>query len=244
MLRLGVNIDHIATLREVRKTIEPDPVQAALLVELAGADGITVHLREDRRHIQDRDVRLLRETIKTMLNLECGADLEMIKYILQFSPDQVTIVPEKREEITTEGGLDVVRKKDYIKQMVDILKVNDIKVSLFIEPDEQQIEASLEVLADAVEFHTGKYANSIKEDKLKELKRIEYSSKIAYNSGLKVHAGHGLDYINVFDIAKIDYIEELNIGHSIISRSIYVGLKEAVTEMKNILYRARGEIEK
>lgn len=242
MIRLGVNIDHVATLREARKTIEPDPIYAAVLAELGGADGITIHLREDRRHIHDRDVELLRKVIKTMLNLECGADLNMIKYITKFMPDQVTIVPERREEITTEGGLDVLSRKDEVKEFVDILRKEGIKVSLFIDPDEDQILASRDLGVDAIELHTGSYSNAKGDEVKRELERLIRGAELAYNNGIKVHAGHGLNYINVVSIAKIPQIEELNIGHSIISRSIFIGLKDAVKEMKEIIYKARGEL--
>jgi len=232
MPKLNVNIDHVATLRQARGTNEPDPVLAAYLAELAGAHGIVVHLREDRRHVQDRDLYILRETVKTRLNMEMAATSEMVRIATDVMPDMVTLVPEKREELTTEGGLDVVGDKKTVSKAVDKLKEEGLFVSLFIDPDEKQIKASKEIEADMVEIHTGSYAEADNEKKIeKELKKIELSVGIALDQELRVAAGHGLDYRNVEPIVWIEEIEELNIGHSIISRSVIVGIEEAVSEM-------------
>jgi len=232
MPKLNVNIDHVATVRQARGTNEPDPVLAAYLAELTGAHGIVVHLREDRRHIQDRDLRILRETVKTKLNMEMAPTDEMVRIASEVKPDMVTFVPEKREELTTEGGLDVIGNKKIISKAVNELKNNGLFVSLFIDPDEKQIKASGEIGADMVELHTGTYTDTKnEEEKDKELIKIEESVVIALDNELRVAAGHGLDYINVEPIAWIEEIEELNIGHSIISRSVIVGIEEAVSEM-------------
>ncbi|TFG77304.1 MAG: pyridoxine 5'-phosphate synthase [Thermodesulfobacteriales bacterium] len=232
MPKLNVNIDHVATLRQARGTNEPDPVLAAYLAELAGAHGIVVHLREDRRHVQDRDLYILRETVKTKLNMEMAATTEMVRIATDVMPDMVTLVPEKREELTTEGGLDVVGNRKTVSKAVDKLKEEGLFVSLFIDPDEKQIKASKEIGADMVEIHTGSYAEADNEKKIeKELKKIELSVGIALDQELRVAAGHGLDYRNVEPIVWIEEIEELNIGHSIISRSVIVGIEEAVSEM-------------
>ena len=232
MPKLNVNIDHVATLRQARGTNEPDPVLAAYLAELAGAHGIVVHLREDRRHVQDRDLYILRETVKTKLNMEMAATSEMVRIATDVMPDMVTLVPEKREELTTEGGLNVVGNRKTVSKTVDKLKEEGLFVSLFIDPDEKQIKASKEIGADMVEIHTGSYAEADNEKKIeKELKKIELSVGIALDQELRVAAGHGLDYQNVEPIVWIEEIEELNIGHSIISRSVIVGIEEAVSEM-------------
>lgn len=232
MPKLNVNIDHVATVRQARGTDEPDPVLAAYLAELAGAHGIVVHLREDRRHIQDRDLYILRETVKTKLNMEMAATSEMVGIATDVMPDMVTLVPEKRKELTTEGGLDVIRNKKAVSKAVDKLKNDGLFVSLFIDPDEKQIKASKDIGADMVEIHTGTYAEASNESKVdKELKKIERSVAAALNEDLRVAAGHGLDYQNVEPIAWIEEIEELNIGHSIISRSVIVGIEDAVSEM-------------
>ena len=241
MTSLGVNIDHIANVREARKTVEPDPVQMALLAELGGADGITVHLREDRRHIQDRDVRLLRETIKSRLNLEMAATEEMIQFALKIKPDMVTLVPEKREEVTTEGGLDVSRNEDYLRTIVTKLKAAKIPVSLFIDPIDIQITSSARINSDWIEIHTGNYAEASFLGQDKELAKIKEATLIARSKGLRVNAGHGLTYQNVEPIASINGIYELNIGHTIISRSIAIGLKDAVKEMKELIGNPRSE---
>ncbi|MGC9120818.1 MAG: pyridoxine 5'-phosphate synthase [Sulfurihydrogenibium sp.] len=242
-MRLGVNIDHIATLREARKTFEPDPVKGALIAIQAGADQITLHLREDRRHIQDEDLFRLKCELKDTnvpINLEMAPTLEMKNIALEALPNTVTLVPEKRQEITTEGGLDVVSLKDYLKDYIKELKEAGIKVSLFIDPDLEQVNASLEVGADAIEIHTGEYANSYGKNTEKEIQRIRETAIYAKEKGLKVYAGHGLNYENVVNIAKIKEIEELNIGHSIIANAIFLGLYEAVRKMKEIITKARG----
>ncbi len=239
MASLGVNIDHIANVREARKTIEPDPVPMALLAEIGGADGITVHLREDRRHIQDRDVRLLRETVHTKLNLEMAATKEMEKIALELRPDMVTLVPERRKEVTTEGGLNIESNNNRLKEIINNLQSNDIPVSLFIDPDRTQIEASSNIGALLIELHTGNYAEATTNEKLLELSRIQEATSIANNLGLRVNAGHGLTYQNVEPIARIIGIEELNIGHSIIARALSVGLTEAVREMRKLVSNPR-----
>ncbi|XHX80271.1 MAG: pyridoxine 5'-phosphate synthase [Stenomitos frigidus ULC029] len=239
MPTLGVNIDHTATVRQARRTVEPDPVAAAVLAELAGADGITVHLREDRRHIQDRDVRLLRETVRTHLNLEMAATDEMVAIALNIKPDYVTLVPEKREEVTTEGGLDVAGQADRMAQIVTTLQDSGIPVSLFIDADPRQIEASATMHAQFIELHTGQYAEAKAEaHRAKELTILKDGCEQAIAAGLRVNAGHGLTYWNVYPIACLPGMEELNIGHTIISRAILVGLERAVREMKQAM---RGE---
>ena len=236
MINLGVNIDHIATLRQARKTYEPDPVWGAAIAELAGADCITVHLREDRRHIQDRDVILLRQTVQTKLNLEMGNSPEIVGIACDVKPDQVTLVPEKREEVTTEGGLDVIKHFDALKQSIKKFNDLNIQVSLFIDPENDQVEASEKLGAQFVEFHTGTYANAVYEKDMEhELDKLVKVCEFAHKSGLRVNAGHGLTYKNVHAICQLPYLEELNIGHSIISRSVFVGLSQAVEEMKIIL---------
>jgi len=230
--KLGVNIDHIATLREARKTFYPDPVYAAVLVQLAGADGITVHLREDRRHIKDRDVYILKEIVKTKLNLEMSLSDEIIKIALDLKPDEVCIVPENRMEITTEGGLDIMKNYEKLKEIIPDFKKSNIKVSLFIDPDISRIEMASKTGADYIELHTGRYAEAKNEiEREAELKKLIDSAKIATQAGLKVNAGHGLNYQNVVPVARIEEIETLNIGHSIISYAVYVGLEKAVKEM-------------
>ena len=218
MVRLGVNVDHIATIREARKGREPDPVAAAVLVEMAGADGIVCHLREDRRHIKDRDLTLLRQVVKTHLNLEMAATSEMVNKAITVLPDMVTLVPERRQELTTEGGLDVVNNATYLEEVISTLRINNIVVSLFIDPDLAQIKAAARLGADYVELHTGLYANADDLNKvIEELEKIKSMAIAATKLGLGVSAGHGLNYQNVIDIAKIEQIEELNIGHSIIA---------------------------
>lgn len=238
MTKLAVNIDHVATLREVRKTIEPDPIYAAVLVELAGADGIVIHLREDRRHINDRDLKLLREVVKTKLNLEMAATEEMISIARDIKPDMVTLVPEKRHELTTEGGLDVLRNREILQENIPRLQEKEIIVSVFIDPDFEQIETSKNIGADAIEIHTGSYAEarSEKESQL-ECKKIVESAKFAKELGLFVKAGHGITYDNVKRLASIDEIEEYSIGHSIVARAVFVGLSTAVREMMVLLNR-------
>ncbi|MBN2498712.1 MAG: pyridoxine 5'-phosphate synthase [Deltaproteobacteria bacterium] len=239
-VRLGVNVDHVATLRQARGTSYPDPVTAAALAESGGADQITIHLREDRRHIQERDLRILRETVQTRLNLEMAATKEMSKIAYEFKPDMVTLVPEKREELTTEGGLDVAMKRDAIKDMVRFLKDGDIKVSLFIDPDIDQIRAAHKVNADAVELHTGSYCEAKNESIVKqEYGRLVDAAKTCAKIGLPVYAGHGLNLQNLAPVAALKEITEFNIGHSIVGRAIYVGMVEAVREMKAAILRAR-----
>ncbi|MDY6899932.1 MAG: pyridoxine 5'-phosphate synthase [Cyanobacteriota bacterium] len=237
MLTLGVNIDHIATIRQARRTVEPDPVAAAVMAELGGADGITVHLREDRRHIQDRDVRILRETVRTHLNLEMAATDEMLNIALDIKPDYVTLVPEKREEVTTEGGLDIVGQIHKIANIVDKLQSGGIPVSLFIDAEESQIEASVKVKAKFIELHTGRYAEAKSEvTRNMELDLLTYGCNQAIEAGLRVNAGHGLTYTNVYPIACIEGMEELNIGHTIVSRASLIGMEKAVREMKQIMH--------
>lgn len=238
--RLGVNIDHIATLRQVRGTRYPDPVAAAVEAELAGADQITIHLREDRRHIQERDLKVMREVVQTRLNLEMAATKEMVKIAYEFKPDIVTLVPEKREELTTEGGLDVAMRRDAIKEMIRYLKDGDVKVSLFIDPDIDQLRAAQKVNADAVELHTGAYCDAKSEQvRSQELSRIIDAAKTCAKLGLPVFAGHGLNLENVASVAAIGEITEFNIGHSIVARAVFVGIREAVREMKAAIIQAR-----
>jgi pyridoxine 5-phosphate synthase len=236
MTTLGVNIDHIATTRNARGGAEPDPVAAAAMVELAGGDAITVHLREDRRHIKDRDVKILSQTVKTRLNLEMAATEEMQKIALEIKPYSVTLVPEKRQELTTEGGLDVIKQKKYLKDYLKPLLDSGIIVSLFIDSDLEQVKASYETKAQFIELHTGKYAENFdtgKEDKT--FNDLKEATLFAQKLGLKVNAGHGLNYQNVKRILSIPGIIELNIGHSIISRAVFTGLPQAVKEMKYLL---------
>jgi len=236
MLTLGVNIDHIATIRQARRTVEPDPIAAAILAELGGADGITVHLREDRRHIQDRDVRILRETVQTHLNLEMAATPEMVNIALEIKPDYVTLVPEKREEVTTEGGLDIVSQLGKISKIVDQLQSAEIPVSLFIDADPPQIAASQQSQAKFIELHTGRYAEAkTAADRDRELAVLTRGTEEAIALCLRVNAGHGLTYQNVYPVACIPGMEELNIGHTIVSRAALVGMERAVREMKHII---------
>tara|TARA_Y100001968_G_scaffold59471_1_gene50510 strand:+ start:2257 stop:2994 length:738 start_codon:yes stop_codon:yes gene_type:complete len=240
MTSLGVNIDHIANVREARKTFEPDPVKMAFLAELGGADGITVHLREDRRHIQERDLNLLKETVHTRLNLEMAATKEMISIALNVKPDMVTLVPEKREEVTTEGGLDVIKNREKLIVLIQRLSDAAIPVSLFIDPIKEQIQCSAEIMAAWIELHTGKYATTKGNAQAKELAILKESAALAKSHGLRVNAGHGLTYQNVENIAVIKGMEELNIGHTIISRALAVGLSQAVKEMKSLIINPRG----
>ena len=236
MARLGVNVDHVATLRQARGGTDPDPLAAAVLVELAGADGIVVHLREDRRHIQDRDLRFLREMTRTKLDLEMAADGEMVKIALNIKPDLVTLVPEKRQELTTEGGLDVAGLRDRIQGVVTLLHNGGIPVSVFIEPDLNQVKAAHKISADFVELHTGRYANATRSKEAdSEFEAIAQAARLSYKLGIGVNAGHGLNYRNVKRLTHIPEIVEYNIGHSIIARSVLVGLVQAVKEMKALL---------
>lgn len=236
MPRLGVNIDHVATVRQARGVTYPDPVTAAGIVEMAGADGLVVHLREDRRHIQDRDLRLLREVIQTRLNLEMAATEEMVRIALAVKPETATLVPEKREELTTEGGLDVVKFFQSLKRAVQRLRKGGIVVSLFVDPRGDQIEAAAEVGADAIEIHTGHYCDAKTPAEADgEYKKILDAVREASRLDLKIAGGHGLNYVNVRRIAEIREIEELNIGHSIIARAVLVGLDRAVREMIELI---------
>lgn len=236
MANLGVNIDHVATLRQARFTPYPDLIEAAKICEKAGADGITVHLREDRRHIQDRDVYSLRKIVNTKLNLEMAATRQIVEIALRVVPDEVCIVPEKRRELTTEGGLDVWGQRRRLTGVVRRLKKKGILVSLFINPEPKQVRAAKEVGANYVELHTGTYAEAKgKTKQLKELRKLKQAGKLAVKMGLRLNAGHGLNYLNVRPVARIPGIEDLNIGHSIISRSVFVGLAQAVREMKRLI---------
>ena len=236
MPRLGVNIDHVATLRQARGGQEPDPVWAAALAELGGADGITIHLREDRRHIQDRDLRLLRQTVQVRLNLELAADSAIIDLALELRPEQVTLVPERREELTTEGGLDVVSQRQRITEAVNRCRHAGLEIALFLDPEPAQIEAALHLNVDAIELHTGRYANSHEGPPQRmELEALQVAAEAIVTAGVELHAGHGLNYRNVPPVARLDRMAELNIGHSIISRALFVGLERAVREMKNCI---------
>lgn len=236
MALLGVNIDHVATVRQARRTNEPDPVWAAALAELGGADGITIHLREDRRHIQDRDLRVLRETVAVKLNLELACDDEIVGIACQYVPPQATLVPERREEVTTEGGLDVVGQRQRVARAVGRLRDSGIETSLFLDPDLKQIAAAVEVGAEAVELHTGAYALAqVGADRQAELASLQAAARAILDAGLTLHAGHGLTYRNVQPIATIPGMCELNIGHSIVARAIMVGFREAVREMKLLI---------
>ena len=240
MVKLAINVDHVATLRQARGIDEPDPVTAAAICELAGAAGIVVHLREDRRHIQDRDVRLLRQTVKTKLNLEMGADEEIIAIALEVRPDMVTLVPEKRQELTTEGGLDVIGHLRHLTEVIARFREADIPVSLFIDPDLDQVRASRDVGATFVEIHTGRYCDATSEsDRDKEFELVARAAEEAYEKGLRVNAGHGLNYQTTARIAALPFIEELSIGHAVMARAILVGLDQAVREMLAICQNAR-----
>ena len=242
-MRLHINIDHVATIRQARRTDEPDPVRAAVLAELGGADGITVHLREDRRHIQDRDVRLLMETCRTGVNLEMAATTEMVALAVELQPMAVTLVPERREEVTTEGGLALEDEATgRLHDVLESLNGAGIKTSLFVDPDPRSIQRSAELGADAVELHTGEYANAWRPGAgaAAAVHRLRRAAALARSAGLDVHAGHGLTYENVGPVAALSEVEELNIGHSVISRSVFTGLERAVREMKEIIRSARG----
>jgi pyridoxine 5-phosphate synthase len=233
MIRLGVNIDHVATVRQARRALEPDPVAAAVLALLGGADSITVHLREDRRHINDRDVRLLRQVVTTLLNLELSVADEIVAIACEVKPDQATLVPERREELTTEGGLDVVVHQSAVAKAMKRLHKAGIAVALFIDPDLKQIEIAKKLGAKAVEIQTARYSEAKTNDgRLMELNALQESTEFAKRIGLNVHMGHGLNYENVLAIAQIPGVEELNIGHSIVSRAVLVGMERAVREMK------------
>jgi pyridoxine 5-phosphate synthase len=234
--RLGVNVDHVATLRQARKTTYPDPVTAAAMAELAGAGQITIHLREDRRHIQERDLKVLRATVQTLLNLEMAATQDMVKVAYEHKPDMVTLVPERREELTTEGGLDVNSQKDAISKVVKNLKDGDITVSLFIDPDLDQVKAAHKVGAARIELHTGRFCEArTDKDRQREFSRIVDAAKTAGKLGIGCAAGHGLNYENVRPIARLAEIDELNIGHAIVARAVLVGFERAVREMVDLL---------
>jgi pyridoxine 5-phosphate synthase len=235
MVELGVNIDHVATVRQARRTVEPDPVAAAVLAELGGADGITIHLREDRRHIQDRDVLILAQTLRTKMNFELSCAAQIVQIACNVKPQQATLVPEKRQEVTTEGGLDLRPKSQELQNAIAALKNSGILVSLFIDPDDQQVHLAKELGVEAIELHTGQYAEARGQEQLSQLQRLQHASQLANDLGLKLHAGHGLTYQNVRPIAAIAGMRELNIGHSIVSRAVLVGMKEAVREMKLLL---------
>ncbi|NWF76868.1 MAG: pyridoxine 5'-phosphate synthase [Nitrospirae bacterium] len=241
---LGVNIDHIATIRQARMGIEPGPVMAATLAILGGADGITVHLREDRRHIQDRDLRLLKEFVPVELNLEMAATGEMISIAVKTKPELVTLVPEKRQELTTEGGLNIKTQRKHLQETIKKIKEAGISVSLFINPDVEDVKVSKEVGADMVEIHTGMYANAKGKRQQKELSRVIRAIQSGLDLSLLVNAGHGLNYFNVSRIASIHGLRGLYIGHSIISRSVFVGLERAVREMKDIIKEAERRVSK
>ena len=233
-MKLGINIDHVATIRQARGTRYPSPIQAALLAESAGADAITLHLREDRRHIQDRDVEILRELLTTRMNLEMAVTDEMIEIATHIKPQDVCLVPERREELTTEGGLNVAANFEKIRRACNIFKDNGIRVSLFIDTEPEQLEAAARAGSPVIEIHTGHYANAASDaQSSQELERIQRAAKIASSLGLQVNAGHGLDYHNVYKIAAIKEIEELNIGHAVVAHAIFVGWERAVREMKN-----------
>lgn len=242
-MRFYVNIDHVATVRQARRTDEPDPVRAAVLAEMGGADGITVHLREDRRHVQDRDVRLLMETVRTGVNLELAGASEILDLACELRPMQATLVPEKREEVTTEGGLDLGarRTRAWVTPALEQLRARGVRTSLFIDPDEAQVRASLDLGVDAIELHTGEYANALgRSDRDAQLRRLREAAELGRELGLAVHAGHGLTYENVVPVAAIADIEELNIGHSVISRAVFTGLERAVRDMARIIRGASG----
>jgi pyridoxine 5-phosphate synthase len=241
-MRLYINIDHVATVRQARRTDEPDPVRAAVLAELGGAHGITIHLREDRRHINDRDVRLLMETVRSGVNLELATSPDILDLACELTPMQATLVPEKREEITTEGGLNLTSPEAQaaIGGAVERLEGAGIRTSLFIDPYSESLKASADLGAHAVELHTGEYANALGDARGEELKRLQQAAREGIDLGLAIHAGHGLTYENVTPVAALPEIEELNIGHSVISRAVLVGLERAVREMAELVRRAPG----
>jgi pyridoxine 5-phosphate synthase len=243
MVELGVNIDHVATLRQARRTYEPDPVWAAVEAELGGADGITVHLREDRRHINDRDVELLRRTVQCKLNLEMSTVAEVVEIAVRTRPAQATLVPEKREEVTTEGGLDLGRETGRVAEIVKRLRGEGVVVSAFIDPEEKQVALARQMGFEAVELHTGEYANANASGREAErqLKRLVNAGTLVRSAGMRLHAGHGLNYRNVLPVARIEGMGELNIGHAIVSRGVFVGLREAVREMKRVIGGVGGE---
>jgi pyridoxine 5-phosphate synthase len=235
-MRLCINIDHVATLREARGGVEPDPVSAAAICELAGADGIVCHLREDRRHINDRDLRLLRDTVKTKLDLEMAATDEIVKIAVETLPDLATLVPERRQELTTEGGLDVLGHRHHLRDVVRELRRHEIPVSLFIDPVPEQVQAARDVEADFIEIHTGEYANARTErEAAEQIEIIRQAAVMASGLGLRVNAGHGLNYLNITPFREVKEIEEVSIGHAILSRAVFVGLDRAVREMLQLV---------
>jgi pyridoxine 5-phosphate synthase len=240
-LHLGVNIDHVATLRQARGTNYPDPIKAALIAEKSGADSITLHLREDRRHIQDHDLHALKRAMQTRMNLEMAVTDEMLGIAAKIRPGDCCLVPEKREELTTEGGLDVASQVDKVADACSRLAEHDIRVSLFIDPDERQLDAAVQAGAPVVELHTGTYADTWGKEQQNELERVKSAAYYGRKIGLIVHAGHGLHYENVSAIARIPQIVELNIGHSIIAQSVFFGVSQAVSEMKRLMNEARAE---
>lgn len=242
MIKLGVNIDHVATLRQARGEGHPSPAQAALEAKRGGANGITVHLREDRRHIQDADLWEIKRRVQLPLNLEMALHPEIIRIALRLRPGKVCFVPEKRQELTTEGGLDALSKERLLKQAIRKMHQKKIQVSLFLDPSSKQIEVAARAGADAIELHTGTYANSANIGRIRELQRIRKAARLARSLGLRVHAGHGLDYKNVRGIIRIPEIEELNIGFSIVSHAVFVGMRKAVAEMKQLLKTVGGAV--
>jgi pyridoxine 5-phosphate synthase len=240
---LGVNVDHVATVRQARRAQEPDPVAAAVLATLGGADGITIHLREDRRHIQDRDLFVLRETVTTRLNLEMSVAEEIVAIALKALPDEATLVPERRQELTTEGGLDVIAHEAAIRAVVHRLKEAGIAVSLFIDPEPAQVDAACRVGAEAIELQTASYSEAkTASAQIAELDKLRQAARLAAERGLHVHMGHGLNYSNVIPIVQIPEVEELNIGHSIVARAVLVGMERAVREMKDTIVRYRHSL--
>jgi pyridoxine 5-phosphate synthase len=236
MPKLSINIDHVATLREARKSSEPDPIAAAIASELAGADGITIHLRGDRRHIKDRDLKILREVVKTSLNLEMAATQEMLEKAMEIKPDMATLVPEREGEITTEGGLNVVDNYEKLSQIIPKLQINGMLVSLFVNPEIESIKSAAKLKTDFVEINTAKYSEAKNlGEKIEELEKIEKMVELAYRLSLGINAGHGLNYKNVVDIAKIKHIDEFSIGHSIVARAVIVGFERAVREMLELV---------
>jgi len=243
-MRLYINLDHVATVREARKTDEPDPVRAAVLAELGGAEAITVHLREDRRHVNERDVLLLMQTVRTGVNLELAVAEEVLDFAVENRPMQATLVPERREEVTTEGGLDLSQSTRQSRVADALKRLGDagVRTSLFIDPVEDTIRMSRELGADAIELHTGEYANAAVADRARELERLSHAAVLGRELGLAVHAGHGLTYENVTPVASIPEIEELNIGHSVVSRAVFVGMERAVREMLQLIQDARRRL--
>jgi pyridoxine 5-phosphate synthase len=240
MPKLSINVDHVATLRQARKALEPDPVAAAIAAEIAGADGITIHLRGDRRHIQDRDLKILREVVKTSLNLEMAATEEMVKIALQIKPDMATLVPEREGEITTEGGLDVESNFEQLNQSIAQLQLNGIVVSLFVNPDEESIKASAKLRTDYVEINTDSYASAKNvAEQISQLERVEQMANLAHRLNLGINMGHGLNYRNISNLIQIQHIHEFSIGHAVVARAVLVGFEKAVREMLELIKKTR-----